>query len=104
MTGMIDVAGRSPEGPRDLRQGHRQWCPRRELAWLLGVRLSTLQRWRRQFPAEADGVDRRKGSHRNVAYRLSEEERKRNLLTCSEPEFAALPAGQIMPDLADRGL
>jgi putative transposase len=49
-------------------------------------------------------VDRRKGSHRLVSHRLSEEERKRILLTCNEPEFAALPPGQIVPILADRGL
>jgi putative transposase len=46
-----------------------------ELAVLLGVGLTTLQRWRRQFAGAGDGVDRRKGSHRHVAHRLSEEER-----------------------------
>ena len=76
----------------------------RELAQLLGVGLTTLQRWRRQFAGDGDGVDRRKGSHRQVAHRLSEEERQRILLTCNEPEFAALPPGQIVPVLADRGL
>ena len=74
-----------------------------ELALLLGVGLTTLQRWRRQFAGDGDGVDRRKGSHRHVAHRLSEEERQRILLTCNEPEFAALPPGQIVPVLADRG-
>ena len=75
----------------------------RELALLLGVGLPTLQCWRRQFAADGDGVDRRKGSHRQVAHRLSEEERQRILLTCNETEFAALPSGQIVPILADRG-
>jgi transposase len=75
-----------------------------ELAKLLGVGLTTLQRWRRQFAGDGDGLDRRKGSHRQVAHRLSEEERQRILLTCNEPEFAALPPGQIVPILADRGL
>ena len=76
----------------------------REVAVLLGVGLSTLQRWRRVFNRDGDGVDRRKGSHRHVVHRLSEEERQRILLTCNEPEFAALPPGQIVPVLADRGL
>ena len=76
----------------------------RELALLLGVGLTTLQRWRRQFAGDGDGVDRRKGSCRNVAHRLSEEERQRILLTCNEPEFAGLPPGQIVRVLADRGL
>jgi putative transposase len=75
----------------------------REVAVLLGLGLTTLQRWRRSFKSDGDGVDRRKGSHRHVAHRLSAEERQRILLTCNEPEFAALPPGQIVPILADRG-
>ena len=75
-----------------------------ELALLLGVGLTTLQRWRRQFAGDGDGIDRRKGSPRHVVHRLSEEERQRILLTCNESEFAALPPGQIVPVLADRGL
>ncbi len=39
-----------------------------------------------------------------MSHRLSEEERQRILLTCNQPEFAALPPGQIVPILADRGL
>ena len=39
-----------------------------------------------------------------MSHRLSEEERQRILLTCIEPEFTALPPGQIVPILADRGL
>jgi len=75
-----------------------------KVAELLEVGLTTLQRWRRQFAAVGDGLDRRKGSHRMVSHRLSDEERQRILLTCNEPEFAALPPGQIVPILADRGL
>jgi transposase len=74
------------------------------VAELLDVGLTTLQRWRRQFAGVGDGSDRRKGSRRLVSHRLSEEERQRILLTCNEPEFAALPPGQIVPILADRGL
>ena len=76
----------------------------RQLALLLGIGLTTLQRWRRQFAGDGGGVDCRKGSQRNVSHRLSAEERQRILLTCNEPEFAALPPGQIVPILADRGL
>ena len=76
----------------------------REVAALLGVGLTTLQRWRRQFAGDGNGVDRRKGSPRNVSHRLTEEERQRILLTCHQPEFAALPPGQIVPILADQGL
>ena len=76
----------------------------REAAALLGVGLTTLQRWRRQFAGDGDGLDGRKGSHRLVSHRLTDEERQRILLTCNQPEFAALPPGQIVPNLADRGL
>ena len=87
-----------------LDEGVANGARARELALLLGVGLSTLQRWRRQFAGDGNGVDRRKDSCWHVAYRLSEEERQRILLTCSKPEFAALPPGQIVPVLADRGL
>ena len=39
-----------------------------------------------------------------MAPRLSEEERQRILLTCNEPQYASLPPGQIVPDLADQGI
>ena len=76
----------------------------REVAALLGVGLTTLQRWRRQFAGDGDGLDGRKGSPRLVSHRLTDEERQRILLTCNQPEFASLPPGQIVPVLADRGL
>jgi putative transposase len=74
------------------------------LASFLGVGLSTLQRWRRQCAGDGDGVDRRKCSHRVIYHRLTEEERQRILLSCKQPEFAALPPGQIVPILADQSL
>ena len=67
----------------------------------MGVGLTTLQRWRREFIADGNGVDRRKGSSRHVSHRLSVEEYQRILLTCNEPKYADLPPGQIVPDLAD---
>jgi len=39
-----------------------------------------------------------------VSHRLTEDERQRILLTYNQPKFAALPRGQIVPILADRGL
>jgi len=74
-----------------------------EVAVLLGVGLTTLQRWRRRFAGDEDGLDRRKGSQRLISLRLTDEERQRILLTCNGPEFAALPPGQFVPILADRG-
>jgi hypothetical protein len=49
-----------------LDEGMANGARARELALLLGVGLTTLQRWRRQFVGDGDGVDRRKGSHRHV--------------------------------------
>lgn len=66
--------------------------------------LTTLQRWRSQLARDGDGIDRRKGSHRHVAHRLSEDEPQRILLTCNEPEFAVLPPDPIMRLLVDRGV
>jgi transposase-like protein len=68
-----------------------------EVAAVLGVGLTTLQRWRRQFAGDGDGSDGRKGSHRMVSHRLSDEERQRILLTCNQPEFSALPPGKASP-------
>ena len=87
-----------------LDEGMADGARASKLAQLLGVGLTTLQRWRLQFARDGDDVDCRKGSYRHVAHRLSEEERQRILLTCHEPEFAALPPVQIVPVLADRGL
>ncbi len=70
----------------------------------IGISLRTLKRWRKAFGGDGDGKDRRKGSPRDVAHRLSEEERQRILLTCNQPEYASLPPGQIVPALADQGL
>ena len=71
---------------------------------VIGICLRTLKRWRKAFGGDGDGMDRRKGSPRTIAHRLSEEERQRILLTCNQPEYASLPPGQIVPALADQGL
>ena len=39
-----------------------------------------------------------------MSHRLADEEPQRILLTCNQPEFAALSPGQIVPILAVRGL
>jgi putative transposase len=80
----------------------------------MAISLRTLQRWRRQFVAldggggdgeghGCRGGDRRKGSSRHVPHRLSEQERQEILAVCNQPQYAALPPAQIVPDLADQG-
>ncbi|WP_255441039.1 DDE-type integrase/transposase/recombinase [Synechococcus sp. HK01-R] len=70
----------------------------------IGICLRTLKRWRQRLFVDGDGEDRRQGSPRHIPHRLTADERQRILLTCNEPEFAALPPGQIVPDLADQGI
>ena len=56
----VDISCPSPEGPEDPRCGHGGGGTRaRALAALLGVGLTTLQRWRRQFAGDGDGLDGR---------------------------------------------
>ena len=50
----------------------------------IGICLRTLKRWRKALIGDGGGVDRRKGSDRHVAHRLSEVERQRILLTCNQ--------------------
>ena len=71
---------------------------------VIGICLRTLKRWRKAFLDDGEGVDRRKGSARLVGHRLSKEERQRIQLICNQPEYAALPSGQIVPALADQKL
>ncbi len=70
----------------------------------IGICLRTLKCWCKPLTGDGVGNDRRKGSHRLVSHKLSEEERQRILLTCNKPEYASLPPGQIVPALADQGL
>ena len=70
---------------------------------VIGICLRTLKRWRKDFLGDGDGVDRSKGSARLAVHRLSEEERQRIMLLCSQPEYEALPPGQIEPALTNRG-
>jgi putative transposase len=62
-----------------------------------------LQRARRLFAGDGDGIDRRWGSLRHVAHCLSEEHRQLIVLTCNEPEFAVLPLGEALPIFGGRG-
>jgi hypothetical protein len=69
----------------------------------MAISLRILQRWRRQFAGDGDGGDRRKGSVRHVAHRLSHQERQQILAVCNKPQYASLPTAQIVPALADQG-
>jgi hypothetical protein len=69
----------SPERQKALQildEGMADGARAHELAVLLGVGLTTLQRWPRQFADASEGVDRHKGSHSHVAHRPSEGQRQ----------------------------
>ena len=70
----------------------------------IGISLRTLKRWRQRILGDGGGEDRRQGSRRHVSHRLTAEEGQRILLTCNQPQYAALAPSQIAPDLVDQGL
>ena len=78
-------------------EGKARSARAQELALHLGVGLSTLLCWRRQFAGVGDDINQHTGGHQHGAQHLSEGERQRILLTCNEPKFAGLPPGQIVP-------
>ena len=59
----------------------------------IGISLRILKRWRKAFVGDGDGKDRRKGSPRHVAHRLSEDKHQRIMLTCNQTAYASLPPG-----------
>jgi transposase InsO family protein len=65
----------------------------------LEVSVRTMQRWEREGGLE----DRRKGSPRRMANKLSDAEKEEILKVCNEPRFRSLPPTQVVPALADEG-
>ena len=74
-----------------------------EVAALLVVGLTTLQRWR-QFAGDGDGLDGRKGSSRLVSHRRTNEERQRILLTCNDRSSRRCRRARSCRSLLTRGL
>jgi putative transposase len=70
----------------------------------IGMCLRNLKLERKALIGGGDSHDRRKRSPRLVTHKLSEEERQCIVLTCNQAEYASLPPGQIVPDLAHQGL
>jgi transposase InsO family protein len=70
---------------------------------VLGISLRTLQRWREHGGLKAD-ARKQAAQRREPANKLSELERQRILAIANSEEFAHMPASQIVPALADRGL
>lgn len=66
---------------------------------MLCVSMRSIQRWRKDPKG-----DKRKGSARNVANRLNDEERTEILRTVNLPEYRGLSPAEIVPILAEKGL
>ena len=71
---------------------------------LLDIELTTLKNCRGVLSGDGGGLDRREVSHRQVSDSLRADERQLILLICHKPGFSALPPGQNVPILVDRGL
>ncbi len=66
-----------------------------------GISVRTYQRWTKGGIMKPDG--RPEAERPKPANSLTQKEKDRILDTCHQPEYASLPPGQIVPDLADRG-
>jgi putative transposase len=71
---------------------------------VLGLTARTLRRWRALAGSDSGLVDRRTGTARVPANRLSPEEQEAILAVCNAPEYRSLPPTQIVPRLADQGV
>lgn len=69
---------------------------------MVGLSPRTVQRYREDGQIRADGR-KAAAARRTPANKLSEEERAAVLATANQPQYAHLPPGQIVPDLADMG-
>jgi putative transposase len=67
----------------------------------VGISGRTYQRWTAEGGVSADG--RPDAQRPEPGNKLSQVERKQIVTVCTQPEFASLPPGQIVPMLADRG-
>ena len=73
------------------------------IAELLGVCQRTLRRWRIHISGKGFNVDQRKGAQRNVAHKLSIQERQNIINVINEMRFAHLPPAQVVAILAEEG-
>lgn len=73
------------------------------MAWRIGVSLRSLQRWRQQLQQTGASLDGRKSAERQVAHKLTAEERQALLDTVNDPKYSHLPPAQIVADLAENG-
>ena len=83
-----------------LNEGAEAGLPMKAIADLLGVCGRTLRRWRMDISGQGFSLDRRKGAPRQVAHKLTAEERQKVIDTINDPRFADLPP---WPDCGDPG-
>ena len=74
------------------------------IAELLDVCQRTLRRWRVHISGKGFSVDQRKGAQRNLANKLSIQERQNIINVINEMRFAHLPPTQMVAISAEQGL
>lgn len=69
---------------------------------IVGITSRTFERWTKGGEIREDG--RPTAKRPEPCNKLTPEERQQVLDTCHQPEYASLPPGQIVPELADQGI
>ena len=77
--------------------------PMQATAELLDVCQRTLRRWRIHISGKGFSIDQRKGAQRNVAHKLSIQERQNIINVINEMRFTHLPPAQVVAILAEEG-
>jgi hypothetical protein len=73
------------------------------IAELLGGCQRMLRRWRIHISGKGFSVDQRKGAQRNVAHKLSMQERQIIINVINKMRFAHLPPAQVVAIFAEEG-
>lgn len=84
-----------------LYEGLNAGASIKAVADLIGICSRTLRRWELDISGQGFSVDRRKGAPREVAHRLTSNERQRVIDSVNDPRFADLTPAQIVAILAE---
>jgi len=84
-----------------LNEGAKAGLPIKDIADLLGVCRRTLRRWQLDINGQGLSGNRRKGSRRKVAHKVTAEERKNEVDTINNSRIADLLPREIVVILAE---
>lgn len=83
-----------------IEEAHKAGSRIKPACEILDLNIRTFQRWQK----EAGIYDKRRGPISVSANKLTDEERAQILQIANSPEYANQPPGQIVPNLADKGI